>query len=106
MKIYITSNGDSPDSTIDPRFGRCRYFAIYDTDSDSFEFIENPNKDVVSGAGVLSAQFIIEKGCRCVITGRVGPKAREALEAGRVNIIEEVKGTVKSVVEDFKKNDI
>ncbi len=33
MKIAITSEGNSLNSLIDPRFGRCAFFAIYDTDT-------------------------------------------------------------------------
>jgi predicted Fe-Mo cluster-binding NifX family protein len=31
MKVAITSTGNSPESTLDSRFGRCSYFVIYDT---------------------------------------------------------------------------
>jgi predicted Fe-Mo cluster-binding NifX family protein len=33
MKIAIVSEKESLDARIDSRFGRCAYFAIYDTDS-------------------------------------------------------------------------
>ena len=42
MKICITSQGDSLDSEMDSRFGRCRYFIIVDLQSGEFEVIENP----------------------------------------------------------------
>lgn len=45
MKIAITSSGNSMDASIDNRFGRCSYFAFYDTETLDIEFIPNPNKD-------------------------------------------------------------
>ena len=33
MKIAITSTGDSQDSKLDERFGRCSFFVVYDTES-------------------------------------------------------------------------
>lgn len=45
MKIAIVSEKESLDARIDSRFGRCAYFAIYDTDSKTTEFFSNPAKD-------------------------------------------------------------
>jgi len=33
MKIAITSTGNSLESNIDQRFGRCAYFVIYNTEN-------------------------------------------------------------------------
>ena len=41
MKVAVTASGKDLDSPIDPRFGRCAYFMIVDTDSMSFEIFEN-----------------------------------------------------------------
>ena len=49
MKIAITSQGDQLDSVIDQRFGRCSYFVIYDTESKTTQFIQNPNKIIEEG---------------------------------------------------------
>ena len=50
MKIAITSTGNSLESTIDSRFGRCAYFFLR-FESKAIEIIPNPNKDVEDGAG-------------------------------------------------------
>jgi len=61
MKIVITSTGTSLDSNVDPRFGRCAYFILYDTDSDTFEAIENASRNAMGGAGIQSGQLITSK---------------------------------------------
>ena len=39
MNVAITSEGNTLNSIVDPRFGRCAYFAIYDTETKKTEFI-------------------------------------------------------------------
>ena len=47
MKIAVSSTGKTLESAIDPRFGRCAYFMIIDTEDMSFEVFDNQN--VASG---------------------------------------------------------
>ena len=58
MKICITSQGESLDSPVDPRFGRCQYFIVVDTETLGLEAIQNPNIDSMGGVGVQSGQLI------------------------------------------------
>jgi len=45
MKICIKSQGKDLESEIDPRFGRCKYFIFYDTDTMQYEAVENQWKE-------------------------------------------------------------
>lgn len=74
MKVVITSLENEKTSKMDPRFGRCAYFAIYDTVSKSLEFIENPSKDVTEGAGPATVQLVAEQQVKKIITGHFGDK--------------------------------
>ena len=58
MKVAITSTGNSIESMLDERFGRCSYFVIYNTESKSTEIVPNPNKDAENGAGPASLQLV------------------------------------------------
>lgn len=62
MKIAITSEGNSLESKMDSRFGRCAYFAIHDTDTKTTDFFANPAKDASDGAGPKAVEFIASKG--------------------------------------------
>ncbi|RLF30267.1 MAG: dinitrogenase iron-molybdenum cofactor biosynthesis protein, partial [Thermoplasmata archaeon] len=75
MKIGITSTGKDLSATVDPRFGRCPYFIVIDLDSMEYECIENEYTMAPGGAGIRSAQKIIEKGVETLITGNIGPNA-------------------------------
>jgi predicted Fe-Mo cluster-binding NifX family protein len=52
MKIAITATGPDPDSSVDPRFGRCAYFLIIDPKTMEYGSIENPNILLGGGAGI------------------------------------------------------
>ena len=43
MKICVTSTGPSPDAPVDPRFGRCQYFMIVDSETMEYEAMQNPS---------------------------------------------------------------
>ncbi|HAF07454.1 MAG: NifB/NifX family molybdenum-iron cluster-binding protein [bacterium] len=103
MKICVTSTGQSVDSTMDPRFGRCAYFIIIDPDSMDFESIPNDSVNAGGGAGVKSSQTLIDKGVDVLITGDVGPNALRILNTSNIKVIVGVNGTVKELVEKFKK---
>ena len=103
MHICITTTGQGLDAEVDPRFGRCQYFTIVDTDTMQFEFIENVNIAVSGGAGIQSAKFVANKGVDAVLTGNVGPNAYETLNAVGISVITGVSGGVRQVVEDYKR---
>ena len=102
MKIAITATGPDFDAAVEPRFGRCPYFLIVDTDSLSFESVENPNAALGGGAGIQSAQLIAEKGVEVVLTGNCGPNAYQTLSAAGIGVVIGCSGTVRQVVEQFK----
>jgi len=106
MKICITSQGDSLDSQVDPRFGRCQYFIIADTENSDFEVVQNSNISGMGGVGIQSAQFIAEKQAKVVLTGNVGPNAFQGLQAAGIEIITGVSGSIKEVIEKYNKGEL
>ncbi len=103
MKICVTSQGDSLDSVVDPRFGRCQYFIIVDIDSLEFETVQNPGIAAGGGAGIQSAQLVANKDVEVILTGNVGPNAYQTLQAAGVKIIVGATGTVREAIEQYKK---
>jgi predicted Fe-Mo cluster-binding NifX family protein len=105
MKVVVSSTGTDLTSQVDPRFGRCSYFLIVDTDSMAYEAIPNSALGAAHGAGIQATQLVVSTGVKTVLTGQVGPNAFHALSASRVQVLTGVSGTVGEVVERFKKGE-
>ena len=106
MKVAVSSSGTQLDSQIDPRFGRCAYFVIVNTDDMSFEAFDNEGIALGGGAGIQSSQFVASKGARAIITGNIGPNAVQALSAAGVEIFIGQSGSVRDAVERYRRGDI
>ena len=87
MKVAITSTGNSLESTLDQRFGRCAFFVVYDTESKATEFIPNPNAEAESGAGPASVQLIASKGVKKIVSGEFGLKIKPILDSLKIQMI-------------------
>lgn len=106
MKICVTSQGDTLDSQVDPRFGRCAYFILVDTETMKFEAINNAQAQAAGGAGVQSGQLMAEKEVQVVLTGNAGPNAYRTLNASGIEVITGVSGTIQETIEKYKKGNL
>jgi predicted Fe-Mo cluster-binding NifX family protein len=102
VRIAVSSTGTSPDSNVDPRFGRCAHFVVVDTETGEFEALENSNTASAQGAGIATAQMIAEQQVEVVLTGNCGPNAYQTLNAAGIDVITGVSGTVRDALDTFK----
>jgi predicted Fe-Mo cluster-binding NifX family protein len=84
MKVAISTWGPTLDDLVDERFGRAEYLLLVD-ESLEVEVVDNTmNRDALQGAGLGAAEKVVEGGATAVITGHLGPKAFNALQAAGV----------------------
>ena len=103
MRIAVTAQGPGVEATVDPRFGRARYFVVVDTQDDSVASVDNTaNLDAAQGAGIQAGRRIVELGAQVLLTGHVGPKAYDTLHAGGVRVFTGVAGRVADAVDAFQ----
>ncbi|MCW4025160.1 MAG: NifB/NifX family molybdenum-iron cluster-binding protein [Candidatus Bathyarchaeota archaeon] len=102
MKVCVSSTADNLDAQVDPRFGRCQYLIVVDTETMQHETIPNMAAGCSGGAGIQAAQNMVNKGVKVVITGNVGPNAFGALSAAGIEIVTGASGTIREAVEKFK----
>jgi len=103
MKICVTSSGENLEASVDPRFGRCAYFVVVDTESLEFKAIQNPNMAATGGAGIQSAQLVANEKVEAVVTGNVGPNAFQTLSSLGLKVYTGAAGIIKEVVQQYKE---
>ena len=106
MKVAVSSDGQDLFSLIDPRFGRCAYFLIVETVDMSFKVFDNQSAALGGGAGIQSAQFVVSKGAKAVITGNCGPNAVKALSAAGADVYLGNSGTIQDAVQKWKNGEL
>jgi predicted Fe-Mo cluster-binding NifX family protein len=106
LKICVSATTNTLDAQLDPRFGRCPFLVIVDSETMRFETFPNAASDAGGGAGIQAAQTIASKGAKVLITGNVGPNAFQALSAAGIKIVTGASGTVKEVVEKYKRGEL
>ncbi len=107
MKICFSVSLPKFDSLIDPRFGRAPYFLITDEKGENIEVIKNTGVEAMGGAGITAAQSVVSTGAKVIITGNLGPRAFDVLEASGVKIIIGISGiSVKDALEKYQKGEL
>jgi predicted Fe-Mo cluster-binding NifX family protein len=105
MLVAVSASGNTMDSTVDPRFGRCDQFIIVNTDTMKYRLLKNSATSLGHGAGINAAQTIINKDIDVVISGSIGPNAYQTLSAANIKLYQAT-GTIKEVIEKLKNNDL
>ena len=100
MKIAISAEGPTLEDDVDPRFGRAAGFIIYDTETKAVEYIEN-------GAGLIAVETVSNAGATVALSGYIGPKAFDALQAIGIGTVQDVDNrTVGEVVRAFEAGEL
>ncbi len=104
MKIAFTVQGKTWEDKMDPRFGRAAGFLLFDEETREITWHENSqNIHAAHGAGIQAGQSMVNLGAEALITGHVGPKAFNVLNAAGIKIYTNAgELTVKEAYEKFK----
>ncbi|HPX05471.1 MAG TPA: NifB/NifX family molybdenum-iron cluster-binding protein [Tenuifilaceae bacterium] len=101
MKIAITSKGNTLESELDPRFGHCSFFTIYDKTSGGFEVIPNPYKGNEEQAGTQAVKFLKDRGVEKIVSGDFGLKVKPLLDSLLIQmiVIKKPNTTINQIIE-------
>ena len=87
MKVAITSSGNTVDALLDQRFGRCAYFAFYDTESGAVNFEVNAARDAEEGAGPAAVAAVAKHEVGKIISGEFGFKIKGMLNDLHIQMV-------------------
>lgn len=87
MKTAITSTGNHAEATLDQRFARCPWFAIYDDITKTTVFVPNPAIEAVEGAGPAAVQFLASRQIEKIISGEFGAKIKPLLDNLNIQMV-------------------
>lgn len=106
--IAISSEGPALTDMVDSRFGRAAGFVVVDLDTMATSYVDNGQSQAMAhGAGIQTAERIADAGAGVLLTGIVGPKAFQALEAAGIKVGQNLEGiTVGEAVERYKSGQV
>ncbi len=102
MKIAISASGKETSSLLDSRFGRCTYYALYDSETEEWSFLQNPGALEGSGAGVRAAQFLLEQNVDVLLTGNLGPNASNILNSAGLKVYALPEVSLKEAIQQYE----
>ncbi len=107
-KIAVSCDGPGLDDPVESRFGRAAGFMIVDPETLEFEYLDNGSSQAMARvAGIQAAENVARSGAKVVLTGYVGPKAFQTLQAAGVRIGQNMENlTVREAVEQYKTGQI
>ncbi len=105
-KIAISAMESNLDSEVDIRFGRSKYFIIYNLEKNSFDVIDNRDPDNRGGRGTRASKMIIEARVEAVITGQAGAKSVQMLAVAGTKIFSVEGGTVREAIQQYRIGEV
>lgn len=106
MKYAITSIEENIKSRCSSHFGRAEYFAIYDTNNDSLEFIENPYRNFHKRAGPSVVKLLSTMNVKIAVSAEFGERIKNVFESMKIGmiIISDKNKTIEEIVSIIKEN--
>lgn len=99
MIIAIAANENNLNAHVDPQFGRCDWYCLFDTETHKNLFIENPAKNNPEKAGCDAAELLLGENIRMAIAGRFGSKVVDVFRRNNIQmVIPETQQTLSEII--------
>ena len=106
MKLAIALRGNNLTEKLDDRFGRSKYFCIYDLNSKTADFLENKYATEQDGVGKHVIDLLVDQNVEMIIACEIGRKVRTILEKKKIQmvIVHNVSLTGEEILEKILEN--
>lgn len=106
MKIAIALKGDQLTEKLDDRFGRSKYFCVYDMDINEASFIKNKFTNEEDGVGKQVVDLMIAYHVELIVATEFGRKVRTLLENKKIQmvILQDTSLSGEEVLQKIKTN--
>ncbi|OAT79521.1 NifB/NifX family molybdenum-iron cluster-binding protein [Desulfotomaculum copahuensis] len=103
MQVAVCAQEGSPDAAVDPRFGRCQCLVLVNRENNYWESIANPGINSSGGAGIQTAQTLVDRRVEAVLVGRIGPKAMAVFQRAGIKVFGGITGTVRESIDLYHR---
>ncbi|MDD3647290.1 MAG: NifB/NifX family molybdenum-iron cluster-binding protein [Candidatus Dojkabacteria bacterium] len=101
VKVLIPVDTKDKNDKMSEVFGRAKYFAIYDTDSEKLEILDNPGDSQARGAGITASQFAIDNNVGKVVASQIGPNAENVLREAGIEVEIQTDKTLGEIIDSL-----
>ena len=102
MKVIIPVEKASKNENVADVFGHAKYFVIFDSKSDTVDFVENIGAKSPNGAGIKAAQQVIDLKADVVILPRIGKNGADLLAASKITLYKNKVGSISENLDLLK----
>lgn len=86
MKVAVSISEPVITSPVSENFGRSKYFLIYNESNESETILHNPFEKTFGGAGIQTAQFLIENDVQLIVVKNIGANALRVFESAEIGV--------------------
>jgi len=103
MTFAIATTDNNLKALVDPHFGKCNWFFLYDTETNQSSFIENSASQNQENAGCDAAGILLDKNISMAIAGRFGSKVVDVFRKNNIQmVIPETQQTISEIINQIK----
>lgn len=104
MIVALATHENNLNATIDPYFGRCDWYCLYDTETHQNSFVENPVRNHQEQTGCDAAKILLGENISMAIAGRFGSKVEGEFRRNNIQmVIPETEQTLSEIINQIKK---
>lgn len=103
MIIAIATNENHLNAVVDPHFGRCNWYCLFNTETRKSSFIVNPARHHLEKVGCDAADLLLGKNISLAIAGRFGSKVVDVFRKSNIQmVIPEAQQTLSEIINQIK----